>query len=342
MRNTVQRHAIVLAALLQVLPIVRNFFANPAATSSFAWILKLGIGAGAVTGAYDSISRASAPVIFTTPTNFIGTLGVYFTNSVAITNNGGDKGAFFVLTNKFGIISSAISNGISTTNCMPPGLTFRCYDGNNGGSPQLIYGAITGIPTTLTTNFFIHVLAGYTGQVPAQTNIYITIASAPPAVPPVITNQPAGLTNMAGTAMTLTTVAGGNPAVSYQWRQGTTPLNGATNTSLTFANVRANQAGTYFVVVTNTAGAVTSSPAMLMVTNPPPPPVSAPGFAGGQFNFTFKPVPGLTNTVMTNGDLANGTWAPFTNIPPPANSNPITISNQMGLPKLFYRLMVVP
>ena len=82
MRNRIQRHAIILAALLQVLPIVRSFFANPAAASSFAFILRLGLGAGAVTGAYDSISRASAPVVFTSPTNFTGSISFSFTNNI--------------------------------------------------------------------------------------------------------------------------------------------------------------------------------------------------------------------------------------------------------------------
>ncbi len=431
MRNRLQRHAIVLAALLQVLPIVRNFFATPAAGSAFAFILRLGIGAGAVTGAYDSVSRASAPVVFTTPTNFTGNVGVFFTNNVAITNNAEGIGAFFVLTNKLGIISSVLSNGVITTNCMPPGLVFKCIDLNNNVLPaKLIYGAIYGTPTALVTNLFIHVLVGYSGQTPAQTNVFITInpaVVAPPAITnqpiagatnlvgttntsfsvtaggtaplsyqwyfntntavsgatnplltlnnvqltnagyyrctitnsadatnsanalltvwqaPVITNQPVGSTNVAGGSASFSVTAGGVPAVSYQWRfNPSTAVAGATAATLNLANLRASQAGNYSVVITNSAGSVTSSPAALGVTNPLPAVATSPVISGNNFQFTFNGIPGLTNTVQTNGDLAGNNWGVLTNLPPPANNSPITVSNATALPVLFYRVLVTP
>ncbi|MEY4917945.1 MAG: hypothetical protein RL616_1858 [Verrucomicrobiota bacterium] len=428
MRNSVQRHAIILAALLQVLPLIRNFFINPAAQSSFAFILRWGVGTAATVGAYDACSGATT-VYYTTPTNFTGAVGVYFTNNIAITNNAEGLGAFFVLTNKLGVISSIISNGVITTNCMPTGLVFKCIDlNNNVNPPKMIYGAIYGTPTAPVTNLFIHALAGYANLTPAQTNIFISIfpaSASPPAItnhpvsltslvtsnatfsvtaggaaplayqwfyntntallnatnasltltnvqltnagyyliritnsagttnsasalltvwqPPIITNQPVNFTNVAGGSASFAVVAGGVPALSYQWRLNpNTPQAGATSATFNLANLRASQAGNYSVIITNSAGSVTSSPAALVVTNPLPAVAIIPVISGANFQFTFNGIPGLTNTVLTNGDLSGNNWSVFTNIPPPANNNPITITSPSGQPNLFYRLMVVP
>ena len=80
--------AVVLAALLQVLPLVRNIITSPAAGSTFAIILRWGIGAGAVVGSVDAVSGATS--LFTSPTAFSGAVGTYFTNNVSATIGGGN------------------------------------------------------------------------------------------------------------------------------------------------------------------------------------------------------------------------------------------------------------
>jgi len=80
----------------------------------------------------------------------------------------------------------------------------------------------------------------------------------------------------------------------------------------------------------------------LLVTNPLPPAASSPIINGANFQFTFNGIPGLTNTVQTNGNLSGGTWGVWTNIPPPANNNPITVINPPGQPNLFFRVLVLP
>lgn len=334
---------ILLAVALQILPLVRNLFLNPATGSNIAFILRWGIGTSAALGAYDSISRASAPVIFTTPTNYYGTVGAYFTNTVAITNNAADAGAYFVLTNKFGITSPPLFNGNTTTSCMPAGLVFKCVDPNNGSLPaKLIYGAIYGTPTAPMTNYFVNVSVGHPSGSPISTNIYFTILPAVSSTPPVITNNPVGVTNVAGANVTLTVTAGGVPAPAYQWRLLSSALSGSTNSSLTLTNVHASQAGNYMVVVWNAAGSVTSSVASLVVTNPLPPALTAPAKNGNLFQFTFVPVVGLTNSVVTNSALSGGTWSVLTNVPPPASANPITVSDPFGSSNRFYRVLIQP
>jgi hypothetical protein len=334
---------ILLAASLQIMPLVRNLFINPATGSSFAFILRWGIGTAATVGAYDACSGAST-VYYTTPSNYTGTVSSYFTNNVAITNNGGDSGAYFFLTNKLGDVSPVLSKGMTTTNCMPPGLTFKCYDLNTGGSPKPVYGAIYGTPTTPITNLFIHVVAAFQALTPAETNIYITILPAGSSSPPVITNHPAAMTNVAGGMATFSVTAGGGTPLSYQWVFNTnTPLLNATNASLILTNLRASQAGAYSVAITNSSGGTNSLQATLTVTNPPSPIIGSPAKnIGGLFQFTFVPVVGLTNSVQANGVVSGGAWNVFTNIPPPVSANPITITDPFGSSNRFYRVLILP
>jgi hypothetical protein len=67
-------------------------------------------------------------------------------------------------------------------------------------------------------------------------------------------------------AVSFTVVATGTPPLNYQWRKDGQPLTGQTSATLTLANVQPSQAGSYTVVVSNSAGQVTSNPAMLTVT----------------------------------------------------------------------------
>ena len=172
------------------------------------------------------------------------------------------------------------------------------------------------------------------------TNITIRILAS--SIAPVITNNPVGVTNVAGGLANFSVTAGGVPAVAYQWRLTSTNLLNATNTSLSLTNLRASQAGNYTVVITNSAGSLTSSIASLVVTNPNSPVITAPTNAAGVFKFTFIPVVGLTNTVQTNGVAGGGTWAALTNVPPPANANPITVSDPLGSSNRFYRVLILP
>jgi hypothetical protein len=88
--------------------------------------------------------------------------------------------------------------------------------------------------------------------------------------PPQITTQPANQTVAAGQSAAFTVAVTGTAPFGYQWRSNSVNIAGATNTSLTLANVQLAQSGsTYSVVVTNSAGSVTSSNALLTVNLPP-------------------------------------------------------------------------
>lgn len=85
---------------------------------------------------------------------------------------------------------------------------------------------------------------------------------------PVITAQPQNITVPQGQNATFSVTASGTPAPTYQWRKGTTNISGATSATYTITNVQASHAGSYNVVVTNSAGSVTSNNATLTVTAP--------------------------------------------------------------------------
>lgn len=81
---------------------------------------------------------------------------------------------------------------------------------------------------------------------------------------PAITAEPQSRTNYAGTAASFTVA--GTGATSYQWYFNTnTAITDATSAILAFANVQPIDAGTYSVVLSNIAGAVTSSIVTLTV-----------------------------------------------------------------------------
>ena len=87
--------------------------------------------------------------------------------------------------------------------------------------------------------------------------------------PPVFTTLPTSQTVNTGDSATFSVVVSGTAPFSYQWRSNNVAIPGATSDTFTLLNVTTNISGsTYFVTVTNAAGATNSSPATLTV-NPP-------------------------------------------------------------------------
>jgi hypothetical protein len=103
-------------------------------------------------------------------------------------------------------------------------------------------------------------------------------------IAPRIVTQPVSQVLLAGSNATFAVVAVGVPAPTYQWQFNGANLPGATNASLTVANVASNNAGNYRVAVSNPFGSVTSTaagltvyPALNSLTLTPPNPVEFGG-----------------------------------------------------------------
>ena len=88
------------------------------------------------------------------------------------------------------------------------------------------------------------------------------------AVAPVITSQPQSQTVTAGATATFSVLATGS-GLTYQWRKDGVAISGANASSYSISGAQASNAGSYTVVVSNTAGSVTSSAATLTVNGVP-------------------------------------------------------------------------
>jgi alpha-tubulin suppressor-like RCC1 family protein len=88
-------------------------------------------------------------------------------------------------------------------------------------------------------------------------------------VPPTITTQPLVLqTAIAGSPDTLSVVASGVPAPTYQWKKNGGAIGGATARSYVIPVTSTNDTGTYTVTVSNSLGSVTSTACVLVVNTP--------------------------------------------------------------------------
>jgi sugar lactone lactonase YvrE len=142
--------------------------------------------------------------------------------------------------------------------------------------------------------------------VDAHDNIYIgegyeggTIRKGQLAGPPVITTQPRSQTVVGGGSVQFSVTAVGVPAPTYQWYVNGNALSGATSNTLSFANVRAPDAGDYTVIVTNALGSTTSSAAMLTVKE-----ATAESSGSGGGGGTMKPWLAASLALLATARLA--------------------------------------
>jgi hypothetical protein len=129
-------------------------------------------------------------------------------------------------------------------------------------------GAFTATPGT-GISYPGLVSGGPAGSTWTPANLVINAALEPS--PPFIYAQPSSGSYVVGTNLVLSvSVAGTNP-ISYQWRKDGTPLDAATNATLTFTNLALGDAGNYDILVTNYLGKATSDLAVVQVlpTNAP-------------------------------------------------------------------------
>ncbi len=135
-------------------------------------------------------------------------------------------------------------------------------------------------------------LAGAGSYAVIVTNVAGSVTSAAAVLtvltPPTISNSPANQTAGVGGSVTFTVTASGS-SLSYQWQKNGANLNGASGPSLTLNNLQPSDAGSYAVVVSNLAGAVTSATGVLTVATPvtiSQAPVSQTVIAGGKVTFS--------------------------------------------------------
>ncbi len=277
-----------LVALLQRTPVLRVAAAADefVAASPIGNLLKSAAAVIASMGAIDSMAGATilADSLNETPTgtlpNFSATVGT------AITPLG------FTITNTMNIASWKVTGQI------PPGMMLKTVEtggqvltgpgvldatttgssgdpwtpgtsGNNTTTPELV-----GTPTTAGT--FTFNLQGFaepaemggSGSTFVGTGIsaifpFTVVVSNPTVVTngPAFTTQPISV-SVTGGKVALNALATNSP--TYQWMLGSSPVAGATDSTLLISNA-ASAAGSYTCVATNAAGSATSDPATVSI-----------------------------------------------------------------------------
>ncbi len=183
---------------------------------------------GAVTPVYVEVSAAAGPSVVVT--NFVPTsLNLTVGNLSMIgsqTQQASVTGNFTEASNVN--VTGGATNWVSSN---PSVLTV-----NQSG---LITGVSGGTATVSAT------VSGVTTTGPT-----ITVATTPPAV----TQYPSNITAAVSDTTTFSVASIGGGGLHYQWSFDSTPISGATGTTLTVTNVQFANAGTYSVLISNSAG----------------------------------------------------------------------------------------
>lgn len=218
----------------------------------------------------DLAISASAPATGTTNSNFDYTLTVSNTG----TANASSVAARFTLPSGLSFVSASGTNGFSGV--------------NNAGVIDFTGGSINaGASATLTVTVSTATAATYAAPIGAavvdplatitegsEGNNSSTVATStvvsPPLAAPVITIHPtANQTITSGGTASLSVVASGAPAPTYQWYQGTSgttanPVPGATSASFTTPALTVTTS--YWVRATNSQGSADSNTAVVTVS----------------------------------------------------------------------------
>jgi hypothetical protein len=147
-----------------------------------------------------------------------------------------------------------------------------------------------------------------------------------------ITAPPQSQTALVGSNVTFIVTAAG-PALSYQWFfNGTNALAGATNSTLSLANLTLSQSGSYSVVASNSAGAVVSTAVTLTV---------AP-IQGIVMPITLSGTIGSSWRIDYANDLGTSNWAMLATVTLTNLSQVYLDTSALSQPQRFYRVVPLP
>jgi pectate lyase len=319
-------------------------------------------------------------------------LSVGTNSTLTLTNvQPSDAGSYSVtVTNSYGSTNSAVAQ--LTVNIFSPSISNDPQDQSALVGQDTSFSVLASGTAPLSYQWYYNtntVLTNATGSILTLTNVQLTDAggysvvvtnsygSATSAVAqltvnlpvaPSITTQPQDQANiLPGATATFSVQASGTDPLSYQWYYNTnTLLTNATDAVLTITNVQPANAGSYSVVINNSAGSTNSSYAFLTVNTSPVAPVfnsqpaslvvlagSAASFtavAGGtapisyQWNKNGTPIPGATSSTLNLSNVQttdDGSYTlTATNSVGGTNSNPaqLTVTTSTPLVNSAYNL----
>jgi hypothetical protein len=104
----------------------------------------------------------------------------------------------------------------------------------------------------------------------SATSIPVTLTVSAAVMAPGFLTQPQSLTNTVGSNAIFSATLTGTQPITYQWQFDGTNVSGATDVTLELTNLAYVNAGTYMLVLSNSAGTNISLPAILTVVAAPP------------------------------------------------------------------------
>ena len=154
--------------------------------------------------------------------------------------------------------SNAVFN-VTANGSSPLNYQWKIFNGTNILGATNASLTLTNVQVNQAGNYLVQV-TNASGSV-LSSNAVLTVV----ALPPVISTPPINQTVFVNSAVTFNVTASGSLPLNYQWNFNGTNIDGATNASLTLANVQTNQAGNYAVQVMNLFGSTNSVAAVLLV-----------------------------------------------------------------------------
>jgi hypothetical protein len=158
--------------------------------------------------------------------------------------------------------------------------------------------------------------------------------------PPNLIIQQPPETIVEGQNATVSVVASGTQPMTYQWQQNGANIIGATNSTYTITDAQATNAGTYTVVVSNSAGIVTTMGAVVSIG---PCEITNIAIEASDVVITWIAPSGSTNIVQAAASLSSA----FTNISPnilnsSGTTNYVDPGAATNLSARFYRVGLAP
>ena len=197
-----------------------------------------------------------------------------------------DSGDYtLVASNSAGIVTNGMTLTVSSGD-VPPNISGPSDQTVIQASNATFSASVSGLPlpvlqwrvngsdipgatsSTLTVSNVQYSQNGFIYSLTASNNAGLATNSATlfVLVPPTISQPPTNLSTVAGSSATFNVIAGGVPAVRYQWSKNGSPLANATNSSYTVASAQGTDNDAVFsVVVSNSVASVTSSNVTLTV-----------------------------------------------------------------------------
>ncbi len=246
--------------------------------------------------------------------NFVGNVCqvAIFTNALsvgqieAMYNVVGTVPTVFLPTNAFTINQGANGSLAATVAGTPP-LNFQWYYLDTGGNTNVATGqttstlGLTNVQPSLNGNqYFLVVNNAYgatTGSVAT-----LTVAQGPPTIQ--VDLSPLSQSVPVGVMVSYSVEVTGSSPFYYQWFRDGSQVNGATNSSYTFAALAGSH--TYSCTITNTFGPTTSSTATVVGLTAPAPVITFNGDGTGwTVNSTVVKTPAFSSGVLLLTDGTN-------------------------------------